>query len=83
MSEIVARPCMQALNSEQKYAVMGSWFLGPKAENRSILEDTFKIVVDEIDRGRKKYFKDDKVRPFQYYLLYLPFYYLTDAIKTF
>lgn len=53
---------MEALNSEEKYAVMSSWFLGPKAENRKILDDTFKAVIDEVERGRKKYFKNDPVR---------------------
>ncbi|KAF8328626.1 pyridoxal phosphate-dependent transferase [Amanita rubescens] len=54
-------PDLPTLSLQDRFAVIGSWFLGPRAENAGILSETTKLIVDEIETGRKKYFPEDPV----------------------
>lgn len=55
------RPDLDVLSSEDRFAVIASWFLGPRAENRDILANTFDMVVGEIATGRELYYPEDPV----------------------
>ena len=55
-------PDLPTLSLQDRFAVIGSWFLGPRAENAGILSETTKLIVDEIETGRKEYFPEDPVR---------------------
>ncbi|KAK0701996.1 pyridoxal phosphate-dependent transferase [Lasiosphaeria miniovina] len=41
------------------HAKVGSWFLGPRAENFSVLKELFNHVLDDQARARKKIYTDD------------------------
>lgn len=43
------------------YDKIGSWFLGPKAENHAVLEEQFRKIVAYFKHGRESYFPDDPV----------------------
>ncbi|PVF93464.1 PLP-dependent transferase [Serendipita vermifera] len=55
----VGRPNLSQLNPKDRFAVLCSWFLGPRAENRHTLSRGFDMVVDQIVKGRKNYFADE------------------------
>ncbi|KAL0575884.1 hypothetical protein V5O48_006084 [Marasmius crinis-equi] len=47
--------------SRKKYNTMGSWFLGPRGENRDLMTRKFAGIVERVCEGRKKYFPSDPV----------------------
>ncbi|KAM6489886.1 Pyridoxal phosphate-dependent transferase [Amanita muscaria] len=54
-------PALPTLSLQDRFAVIGSWFLGPRAENAKILSETTKLILEEIETGRKEYFPEDPV----------------------
>jgi hypothetical protein len=57
----LGRPDMSRLSPKDRFAVLCSWFLGPKAENKPILSEGFDKIVEEIVKGRERYFPDELV----------------------
>ena len=49
-------PKLSMLSSEDRFALIGSWFLGPRAENADILSEMVKLIVHEVQTGRKRIF---------------------------
>ncbi|KAJ7767800.1 pyridoxal phosphate-dependent transferase [Mycena metata] len=47
--------------SASTHAAVGAWFLGPKAENSEFLRSALSLIVDQVAKGRREYFKDDKI----------------------
>ncbi|CAG8526127.1 15099_t:CDS:1 [Acaulospora colombiana] len=60
MSEVHSQRATRAFNSQHN--AIGSWFLGPQAENFHYLQKLFNNVAEHQMQARKKYFSDDMVR---------------------
>ena len=45
---------------ESRHAAIGAWFLGPRAENFSLVEEIFKFILDEQKQARQELFPNDR-----------------------
>lgn len=44
------------------HQAISSYFIGPRAENLDEFRNNISVILDEIQRAREKYFKEDMVR---------------------
>jgi hypothetical protein len=44
------------------HLAISSYFIGPRAENLDEFRNNISVILDEIQRAREKYFKEDVVR---------------------
>ena len=52
-------PDLSTLSSKDRFSLIGSWFLGPRAKNADILSEMVKLVAKKIQTDRKRYFPKD------------------------
>ena len=50
---------LTATDDRLEHAKVGSWFIGPRAENHQLLRDLFEYVVDEHVSARKTLYSND------------------------
>lgn len=62
-SSVPGKRTIMASTEDITHQAISSYFIGPRAENLDEFRNNISVILDEIQRAREKYFKEDVVRP--------------------